>query len=87
MKIELSFASIDLFLDNLLQVNDEIKGYISVHKHDLMSGMQDVAVLATRYQTLQSVASRVRAALTRLKKEVFRICFFIHVIRLLNSIN
>lgn len=53
----------------IAEVNEEIKGYISVHKHDLMSGMQDVAVLAARYQTLQSLSSRVRACVDRLKKE------------------
>jgi hypothetical protein len=53
----------------IAEVNEEIKGYISVHKHDLMSGMQDVAVLAARYQTLQSLSSRVRASVDRLKKE------------------
>lgn len=53
----------------ITEVNEEIKGYISVHKHDLMSGMQDVAVLAARYQTLQSLSSRVRASVDRLKKE------------------
>ena len=53
----------------IAEVNEEIKGYISLHKHDLMSGMQDVAVLATRYQALQSLSSRVRASVDRLKKE------------------
>ncbi len=53
-----------------MKVNEAIKGYISLHKHDLMSGMQDVAVLASRYQTLQAVSSRVRSSLDRLKKEV-----------------
>lgn len=53
----------------IAEVNEEIKSYISAHKHDLMSGMQDVAVLAARYQTLQSLSSRVRASVDRLKKE------------------
>ncbi len=58
-----------MILRDIIQVNDEIKKYISVHKHDLMSGMQDVAALAAKYQTLQSLAVRVRSSVDRLKKE------------------
>ena len=63
-------SSISVLFFLYLKVNEAIKGYISLHKHDLMSGMQDVAVLASRYQTLQAVSARVRASLDRLKKEV-----------------
>lgn len=51
-------------------VNEEIKGYISQHKNDLMSGMQDVAQLAERYATLSSTSQKLRRNIDRLKKEV-----------------
>jgi predicted nuclease with TOPRIM domain len=52
------------------EVNEEIKGYISQHKDDLMSGMQDVAMLAERYLQLQSHSQKLNKTIDRLKKEV-----------------
>ncbi len=51
-------------------VNAEIKGYISEHKTDLMSGMQDVAALSERYRALAAVTDGLRAGIGRLKGEV-----------------
>jgi hypothetical protein len=45
-------------------------GYISAHKDDLMSGMQDVATLAERYGNLAQTARKLRLNIDRLKKEV-----------------
>ena len=50
-------------------VNEEIKGYISEHKNELMAGMQDVAVLAQRYQTLSFSSDKLVGVVQRLKKE------------------
>jgi hypothetical protein len=55
-------------------VNEEIKGYISLHRDTLMSGMQDVALLAERYNNLSSNASRMRKNLDRLKRDVRNNC-------------
>eukprot|EP01036_Dinobryon_divergens_P038550 gene38550-50628_t len=55
--------------DSIDEVNDEIKSYISEHKDTLMSGMQDVAALATRYQALLSTSTKLRRAVEKLKKE------------------
>jgi hypothetical protein len=52
------------------EVNEEIKGYISAHRDDLMSGMQDVAVLAERYLNLSTTAKKVRRNIDKLKREV-----------------
>jgi hypothetical protein len=61
-------------LDGLVgEVNDAIKGFVAVHKHDLMGGMQDVAVLASRYHALQALSSRAKMSVERLKKDV-RLC-------------
>lgn len=58
-------------LDGLVgEVNDAIKGFVAVHKHDLMGGMQDVAVLASRYHSLQALSSRAKMSVERLKKDV-----------------
>ena len=50
-------------------MNDEIKRYITQHKDDLMSGMQDVAVLAERYRALSNSSSKLQKSVDRLKKE------------------
>lgn len=50
-------------------VNDEIKNYITQHKETLMSGMQDVAVLASKYQSLSSMSTKLRRSVDKLKKE------------------
>ncbi len=55
------------------EVNEEIKSYISMHKDDLMSGMQDVASLAEKYQSLSLSASNLVRYIERLKKEVIYI--------------
>ena len=54
-----------------MQVDEEIKNYISIHKHDLMAGMQDVAVLSKRYQTLQATSNRLRHSVDKMKRETF----------------
>lgn len=54
-----------------MQVDEEIKNYISLHKHDLMAGMQDVAVLSKRYQTLQATSNRLRLSVDKTKRETF----------------
>lgn len=54
---------------SIAEVNDEIKKYISQHKEDLMSGMQDVTVLADRYNTLSASSHRLHASIERLKTE------------------
>ena len=51
------------------EVNEEIKGYISQHKDDLMSGMQDVAVLAERYRALSTSSGKLQKSVDRLQKE------------------
>ena len=56
--------------ESIDEVNVEIKGYISQHKDDLMSGMQDVAQLAERYASLSSTSQKLRRNIDRLKKEV-----------------
>ena len=53
----------------LEEVNEEIKTYITQHKDDLMSGMQDVAVLAERYRALSSSSLKLQKSVDRLKKE------------------
>jgi chaperonin cofactor prefoldin len=50
-------------------VDEEIKTYITGHKHDLMSGMQDVATLATRYQELESTAHKLRTSIDKMQRE------------------
>ena len=50
-------------------MNEEIKTYITQHKDDLMSGMQDVAVLAERYRALSSSSLKLQKSVGRLKKE------------------
>lgn len=50
-------------------VNDEIKNYITQHKDTLMSGMQDVAILASKYQSLASMSTKLRRSVDKLKKE------------------
>ncbi len=52
------------------EVNDEIKIYISKHRDDLMSGMQDVAALAERYSSLSLTSKKIRRFIEKLKNEV-----------------
>eukprot|EP01038_Epipyxis_sp_PR26KG_P011157 gene11157-14969_t len=61
------FATISACIED---VNADIKGYISQHKDDLMSGMQDVATLADRYTNLSSASQQLHRNIERLKKEV-----------------
>lgn len=53
-------------------VNEEIKIYITQHKDNLMSGMQDVATLAERYATLASTSQKLHRNIERLKKEALQ---------------
>jgi hypothetical protein len=52
------------------EVNEEIKGYISTHKDELMGGMQDVAVLSERYNSLCQNSLKLRSHVERIKNEV-----------------
>ena len=52
------------------EVNSEIKSYISQHKDVLMSGMQDVAALATKYQALYAMSTKLRKSVDKMKKDV-----------------
>ena len=61
----------DIF-EGIDEVNEEIKRFISTHKNDLMSGMQDVALLAERYSNLCHTAKRIRCNIDKLKREVGR---------------
>ena len=47
----------------------EIKGYISKHTEQLMSGMSDFASLADRYQTLSKSSQTLHKKVDRLKTE------------------
>jgi hypothetical protein len=51
-------------------VDEEIKNYISIHKHDLMSGMQDVAALSEKYQELQNTSHKLRTAVDKMQRDV-----------------
>ena len=51
------------------EVSVEIKDYITEHKDELMSGMQDVAILASRYQTLSSTSDKLKRSIERMKKD------------------
>lgn len=53
-------------------VNEEIKSYITQHKDNLMSGMQDVATLAERYATLSTTSQKLHRNVERLKKEALQ---------------
>lgn len=55
---------------SILDINIEIKGYISKHTDDLMSGMQDFALLAERYSNLSSVSQKLHRNVEQLRKEV-----------------
>lgn len=68
-------------------MDDEIKSYISAHKHELMSGMQDVAALATRYQELESTAQKLRNTIDKMQREVSSMALFPHPFRLMNLMN
>lgn len=61
------------------EVNEEIKGYISQHKEDLMAGMQDVAQLAERYALLSSTSQKLHRNIDRLKREVTLSVFHLFV--------
>lgn len=61
------FANIVSCID---EINEDIKGYISQHKDELMSGMQDVALLAERYRNLSSSSEKFQNTINKLKKEV-----------------
>ena len=50
-------------------INVEIKGYISQHKDELMSGMQDVTTLADRYMNLSSISQKLYRNINKLKNE------------------
>jgi hypothetical protein len=52
---------------NIVEVDEEIKSYISIHKHDLMNGMHDVADLAKRYQGLEATSEKLRAAVDKMQ--------------------
>jgi len=54
------------------EVNHEIKRYISQNRDSLMTGMQDVANLADKYQMLNSMSTKLRRNLEKLKKDVTR---------------
>ncbi|KAJ1395083.1 hypothetical protein B484DRAFT_407688 [Ochromonadaceae sp. CCMP2298] len=66
-KSEECFTNIVTCID---EINVEIKGYISQHKDDLMSGMQDVATLADKYSNLSTTSQKLHRHIERLKKEV-----------------
>jgi len=55
---------------SILDINFEIKGYISKHTDGLMSGMQDFALLAERYSNLSSVSQKLHRNVEHLRKEV-----------------
>jgi len=55
---------------SILDINFEIKGYISKHTDGLMSGMQDFALLAERYSNLSSVSQKLHRNVETLRKEV-----------------
>ncbi len=74
---ELCFRDINSGIDD---VNEEIKGYISAHRDDLMSGMQDVAVLAERYSNLSVTAKKIRKNIDKLKREVrMRLLLWVYI--------
>ena len=72
LKEERSEASFNEISSGIEEVNEEIKGYISVHRDDLMSGMQGVAQLAERYSGLSEKSQKLNKSIDRLKKEVRR---------------
>jgi hypothetical protein len=45
-------------------------GYISAHHENLMGGMQDVALLASRYNNLSENAKKVKKNINHFKQEV-----------------
>ena len=51
------------------EIKVEIKGYISKHTDQLMTGMQDFALLADRYQTLSKSSQTLHKKVDRLKIE------------------
>jgi len=72
------FAEVNTCIE---EVNEEIKGYISQHKDDLMSGMQDVAILAEKYRSLSASSGKLQKSVERLKKEVdiYEVCYYTNV--------
>ena len=64
------FANIVSCID---EINEDIKGYISQHKDELMSGMQDVAMLAERYKNLSISSEKFQNNIKKLKKEVIKL--------------
>ena len=51
-------------------INVEIKRYISKNTENLMSGMQDFALLANRYSNLSATSQKLHNNVERLKLEV-----------------
>ena len=66
-KSEENFNEIIIGLED---VNEEIKRYIAQHRDSLMSGMQDVALLAGKYQNLSSISAKLRRTVEKLKRDV-----------------
>jgi hypothetical protein len=63
---EESFANIVTLIE---EINMEIKGYISQHKESLMSGMQEVASLAERYNNLSANSQKFQRNIAKMKKD------------------
>lgn len=61
------FEEVSKYID---EVNEDIKEYISHNKDELMTGMQDVAVLSERYATLSATSQKLNKSIQRLKREV-----------------
>jgi hypothetical protein len=60
----------------LEDINVEIKGYISKHTDDLMSGMGDFANLSERYCNLSLTSKKLSRNAYALHQEVFRIYYY-----------
>ena len=58
--------------------NTEIQSYISQHHDDLMFGMQDVALLADRYQKLSISSEKLKRSVERIKSKALETHHVVH---------
>eukprot|EP00605_Chrysophyceae_sp_TOSAG23-4_P001608 GSChrysophyteH1.ASY1.ANO1.1768.1 assembled CDS len=54
---------------HILEVNEEIKAYITANKDSLMGGMQGVAELAQRYTVLSTTSEKLQRSVDKLKTQ------------------